>query len=105
MSILTNKSYKQYDKLSRYSVFPYYFNTLDNKYIYGTTAQLYTSTKYTAYTVRKNDTYDSIALSAYNNPTYYWIICDFNRIQDPFTPPEPGTVLKIPSFSSIYFNI
>ena len=52
MNVLTDKSYKTYKNVSRYSNFPYYYNSLDNKYIYGTTAQLYKTTSYTLYKVK-----------------------------------------------------
>ena len=50
--------------------------------------------------VKEKDTYDTIALEFYNNPTYYWVICDYNRIIDPFTPPKAGTVLYLPSLNA-----
>lgn len=103
MEVLTDKSYKSYERLSRYSSFPYYYNRNDNKYIYGTTGQLDDTTPFSSYIVKQNDTYDSIALDFYNNPTYYWVICDFNRIQDPFENPTAGTLLRIPVFSSIRY--
>ena len=105
MDILTKKSYKNYDKISRYNNFPYYYNTLDKKYEYGTTAWLNDQTPYQLYKTKTGDSFDSLALDFYNNPTYFWIICDFNRIQDPYEFLEPGTELKIPVFSSIQFNI
>ena len=37
--ILTQKTYKEYDYVSRYSVFPFYYNRIDEKYIYGLTSQ------------------------------------------------------------------
>lgn len=104
MEVLKDKSYRTYDKLSRYANFPYYYNTLDNKYVYATTAQLSENTPYTSYRVQRYDTYDSLALDFYNNPTYYWIICDFNRIQDPFIRPKEGTILKIPTLSTIQYG-
>ena len=104
MQVLTNKTYKQYEKLSRYSVTPYYYHTLDNKYIYGTASQLKDDTLYTLYTIQPKDTLDSLALHFYNNPTLYWIICDFNRINDPYINLIPGSQLKIPSLSNIEFK-
>lgn len=104
MDVLTNKSYKDYKKLSRYSAFPYYYHTLDNKYIYGRTAYLKDSTTYSLYKVQQGDTYDKLALEFYNNPTLYWIICSFNRINDPYSVPEEGTYIKIPSISNIEFD-
>lgn len=105
MNVLKNKSYKQYTKLSRYSPFPYYYHETDNKYIYGKTSYLKDTTIYTLYTVKRNDTFDSLALHFYNNPTLYWIICSFNHIQDPFMELKEGTKLKIPSISNIEFDL
>ena len=105
MDLLKDKSYNQYGKLSRYNSFPYYYHTIDDKYVYGTTAHLNTDTPYIIHTVANNDTYDNISLYYYNNPTYYWVICDFNRIRDPFEIPKLGTKLKVPVFSSIEFNL
>lgn len=104
MKVLQDKNYKTYNYLSRYSGFPYYYNILDGKYIYGTTANLKDNISYTLYEVKRGDTYDSIALDFYNIPTYFWIICDFNKIQDPIEPPKEGTRLKIPSITSLSFK-
>lgn len=104
MDQVTNKSYRSYDYISRYTAFPYYYNKADQKYIYGTTAQLDQGTAYTLYKVKAIDTYDSIALEFYNSPTFYWIICDFNQVQDSFSKPQEGSYLKIPSMASIKFN-
>ncbi len=105
MDVLTDKSYKEYRKISRYSPFPYYYHTVDKKYIYGKTAYLNDTTTYTSYVVKRGDTFDTLALDFYNNPTMYWVICSFNHIQDPYKNPKEGTVLKIPSLSSIEFKV
>lgn len=106
MSKIVNKAYKDYKKISRYSVFPYYYNRLDDKYIYGLTSHLQTNNiKYVNHYVKQDETLDSIALYYYNNPTYYWVIADFNKIQDPYEKLEIGTILKIPTFSNIKFDI
>lgn len=105
MDVLKDKQYKSYDRLSRYSNFPIYYNTLNNKYCSGTTSYLSDETEYLLYTVELNDTYDSISLYHYNNPTYYWVICSFNRVADPLETPVPGSTLKIPIISNIEFNI
>ena len=104
MNVLKNEKYLQYERISRYSQFPYYYNTLDNKYICSTTAYLDDSTTYNFYTVKDGDTYDSIALEMYGNPTYYWLICSFNRIQNPFDLPERGSQIKIPVLTDIEFE-
>ena len=105
MDVLKDKSYLQYDYISRYINFPYYYNSLDDKYIYGTTAQLNKDIPFTLYKTVFNDTFDSISLKFYGNPTYYWVICDFNNIQDPFSILEPNTQLKIPTLKSVSFNL
>ena len=104
MDVLINKSYKIFDKVSRYSNSPYYYHLLDNKYIYGFSKRLKTDTPYIIHTVQRSDTFDSLALYYYNNPTYFWIICDFNRINDPFIDLKEGSKIKIPSFSTIEFE-
>lgn len=104
MSVLTNKQFKEYNYFSRYTSFPIYYNTVDKKYIYGITSQLATDIPYVLYKVKLYDTLDSIALDYYNNPTLYWVICDFNRIQDPYIELEEGMTLKIPSLSDIKFK-
>ena len=105
MDVLKDKQYKNYDRLSRYSNFPIYYNTLNDKYCSGTVSYLSDETEYVLYLVELNDTYDIISLKNYNNPTYYWIICNFNRIADPFEIPKVGSVLKIPVISNIEFYI
>jgi len=104
MSVLVNENYKSYDSLSRYQTFPFWYNTLDNKYIMGVTAQLKDDTLYSIHVAVKGDTWDSLSLHYYGNPTWYWIICDFNRVQDPFTEIKEGEHIKIPSFSNIQFE-
>lgn len=105
MEVLKNKSYTDSDQLSRYTPFPYYYHTKDNKYVRGITSYLKDTTVYSLYEVQKGDTFDSIALEYYNNPTLYWIICSFNHIQDPFTELQTGQKLKIPALSNIEFDI
>lgn len=104
MNVLTNKQTKSYDRLSRYSSIPIYYNIKTKEMVYGTAKHLSSATEAVLYTVKENDTYDSIALSFYNNPTYFWIICDYNRVIDPFTEPEQGSRLYIPVISDIEFE-
>lgn len=104
MDKLVDKTYKTYKRLSRYSSFPYYYDTVNNKYIYGTLNHLDPSTPYTSYIVKKNDTLDSISLAFYNTPLYFWVICDFNRLNDPFVKLVEGTLINIPILSSIEFQ-
>lgn len=104
MEVLANKKYETYKKISRYSNFPVYYHKLDEKWVGGTTAYLRDDTPYTTYTVVGTESYDILALKFYNNPTLYWIICSFNKIQDPFEKPLKGTVLKIPTMSGISYE-
>lgn len=105
LDVLTNKNYKTYNYISRYNNVPYYFNTLDQKYVYGTAYQLSQDNAYLLHKVKKNDSFDSLSLTYYNSPLYFWVIMDFNQIQDPFDFPEVGSELKIPTLSSIAFKV
>ena len=105
MNILKNKSYRTYDYTSRYSTYPYYYNTLDKKYIYGITGQLSDETEYTLHYVTHKDTLDSLALYYYGRPDLYWIIADFNRIQDPYINLfEKYNYIYIPSLSGVKYK-
>ena len=103
-NILTDKQFRTYNKISRYSGVPYYYNSMDNKYIYGTGKNLKADTTYKLHKIKEGESLDSLALYYYNNPTYFWIIADFNRIQDPYIKLKVGSKLKIPTFSSIEFE-
>lgn len=104
-NILSNKQYRQYKKVSRYSSLPFYYNKIDHKYMYGTSVNLKDTTPYKTHKVIEGDSLDTLALYYYNNPTYYWIIADFNRIRDPYIDLKIGDKIKIPTFSSIEFDI
>lgn len=104
MDTLINKQYKDYNYFSRYASFPFYYHTEDRKYVCGTTSQIKDSVTYTLHKVKQGETYDSIALDYYNNPTFYWAICDFNKVQDPFTKPEVDSMIKIPTLADVSFE-
>ena len=100
---LVNKYTKSSNYYSRYNGLNYFYNENDNKYVLETRhwlKQFADYSKITVYEVKEKDTYDSIALEFYNNPTYYWIVCDYNRILDPIKPPKKGTILNIPSLNA-----
>ena len=103
MNVLINKSYKDYDYISRYASFPYYYNIRDKKYIYGFTSQLNKDVNYTLHKVKPTETLDTISLDYYNNPTYYWVLAYFNNIQDAFEPLIEGQEIKIPTLSELTF--
>ena len=104
MDRLIDKTYKTYTRISRYSSFPYYYDTVNNRYVYGTLSHLDPTTPFTSYIVKKNDTFDSISLAFYNTPLFFWVICDFNQITDPFQTLAEGSKLNIPILSSIEFQ-
>lgn len=106
MDVLTNKQTRvDYDALSRYTPFSHYYHRLDNKFVYGLTGQLSENAEYVAHTVKATDTLNLLALKYYGRPDYFWIIADFNRIQDPFSPlQERFSVIKIPSLGQIVFE-
>lgn len=103
--VLKNKKYRDYKGISRYSSFPIYYHTLDDKWVGGSTLYLRNDTPYVPHKVKAGDSYDNLALYYYNNPTLYWVICSFNHIQDPFKNPPLGATLRIPTLSSIQYNI
>lgn len=103
--ILKNKSYKHYNYISRYEITPYYFHSLDNKYVYGTTYPMSKDISYLIHKVQKNDTFDSLSLKYYTTPLYYWVIMDYNNIQDPFTELQEGQELYIPTLTAVGFEV
>lgn len=104
MEVLVNKTYPEYDWVSRYTLFPYYYNRKDGKYISGITSHLdKNNTRYVSHKVEHGDTLDTIAVYYYNNPLYYWAIADFNDITDPYENLKEGTILKIPTFNDIQY--
>lgn len=105
MDVLKNKSSKSYEYISRYASFPYYYHSLDKKYVYGLTSQLNANTTYTLVNVEMNTTLDGLAAKYYGRPDYYWIIADFNRIQDPFIQlSDFFNKIKIPALTSVEFE-
>ena len=104
MEVLKDKQYKEYNYFSRYQNVPYYFHTEDKKYISSTTSHINTDTPYVLHEVKINDTLDTLALKYYNNPTYYWIIADFNKIQNPYLKLDEGIKLMIPIFNEVTFE-
>lgn len=84
MDVLVNKSKKYYDYTSRYSVLPYYYNQEDKKYIYGIAKNLRTDTDYIIHQLIDTDTLDSLALKYYGSPDLFWVIGNYNKIQDSY---------------------
>lgn len=105
MDKLTGFSKKEYKSLSRYSPFDIAFNEEDSKYVYCLTSQLSTETVYVTHYVEQWDTLDSLSLKYYGRPDYYWVIADYNRIQDPFIKLQGKfDSIKIPSLGQIKYE-
>lgn len=105
MSVLTNKIYKDYSYTSRYNEFPCYYHNIDKRYVSGITAYLSDETTYTLHVVKPGETFDSLALEYYNNPTMYWVICSFNHIADPYEKLVSGQKIRIPVLSNIKYDM
>lgn len=71
MDVLRDKQYKNYNYFSRYTSIPYYYHTEDKRYVYGTASAIKKDIIYALHEVKNSETYDSIALDYYNNPTYF----------------------------------
>lgn len=104
MDVLKDKNSVTKSYISRYSNFPFYYHSLDNKHIQGLSAQLSTDTPHVVVAVDQSTSLETLSNKYYGRPDYWWIIADFNRIQDPFMPLIPRfSTLKIPSIGSIEF--
>lgn len=105
MDDLTNKRYAQFDYTCRYTGIPYYYNKKDQKDVYGLSRNMIKSAPWVAHKVVQDDTLDKLALSYYNNPTYWWIIAYYNDIQDAFIKlKDHFDIIKIPAINSIEFG-
>lgn len=106
MDILSKKQSKNYDYVSRYSGIYFYYNKLDNKYMYGINKQLKEDSSFVYHKIEQEDTLDSLALKYYGRPDLFWIIADFNHLQDPFMDLKTikSGMIKVPSISSLDFE-
>lgn len=105
MDCLSDKSFLEYQNLSRYARFPYYYNSNDDKYVMGTTAWLSQDAEYVLVNVKETDTLMSLALAYYGRPDYYWVIADFNRITDAFERlSDWHKTIKIPTITQLTFE-
>lgn len=106
MDKLTNKRANTFDYTSRYTGVPYFFDPEKNKDIFGIGGQIKFDTPYLIHKIEAADTLDSLALTYYNNPTYWWVIAYFNKINDPFVNiVGKYKTLKIPTISNIVFEV
>lgn len=106
MDVLKDRSQKRYQYISRYTPFSYDYHTLDDKYIYEVTSQLNKDVTYVEHKIKESDTLDTLSLKYYGRPDYYWIIADFNSIQDPYVELFGRyEKLRIPTLSDITFKV
>jgi nucleoid-associated protein YgaU len=104
MESLKDKRYITFDYTSRYASVPCYYHTVDKKEIQGLGKNMQKGIAWVAHNVVSTDTLDKLALTYYNNPTYWWIIAYFNDIQDAFINlKDYFDVLKIPAITNISF--
>lgn len=105
MDSLKNKQYLSYEYNSRYVTVPAYYDTLRQRDVYGIGTQMVINDSYISHQLKPTDTLDSLALKYYNNPTFWWVIANFNNILDPFAPlMNKFNLIKIPNISSIEFG-
>lgn len=106
MDVLRDKKRRaDYDALSRYEIFSYYFHSLDEKFIYGITNHLSQDIEFVLHTITEKDTLDNLSLKYYGRPDYFWIIADFNNIKDPFKPLfKAFREVKIPNMGQLSFG-
>lgn len=106
MDKLTNKQNLVFDYRSRYAGVPFYYDTKTKRETPGLTYQINFNNDYFVHKVREDDTLDSLALEYYNNPTFWWLIAYFNKINDPFTELLPKhRSLKIPNITDNTFEV
>ena len=102
MNVLKDKSSRTYFYTSRYATLPYYYNTLDKKYMYGISKNLNTNTDYVLHNLVDSDSLDSLALKYYGGPDLFWVIADFNNLNEPYIKlVDKMSSIKIPSLSGI----
>ena len=105
MSRLKDKQTRNYPALSRYATIPFYYDTLEDKYVYGRAMNLSKDRTYTLHTLTPFDTLETLALHYYGRPDYFWVIADFNRIIDPFIDLYAKfDEIKIPTLTAIEFE-
>lgn len=105
MESLTDEQSKTYTYISRYANFKFAYNKNDEKFIYELTSQLNDNTPYVVHKLAKTDNLDYLANKYYGRPDLFWIIADFNKIQDPFINlSDHFTEIKVPTFTAISYK-
>lgn len=105
MNILKDKTYRQFNRTSRYSSIPVYYNTMDDKYQVGITKLIDKDGEYYLYTPQPGETFDDIAFKYYGAPDLYWAIADRNNCTDAFIEVcRHYLKVKVPAKTSIKFK-
>lgn len=105
MDDLKNKKFNRFDYTCRYTSVPYFYNKRLNKEWYGIGQPMLKTNSWVAHKVKPEDNLDALALTYYNNPTYWWVIAAFNDINDPFINLKSKfDIIKIPQISGIEFG-
>lgn len=106
MDELKNKHYITHDYRSRYTPSPVYYNEKYQKEVMGVGLNIKKDSSYILHKVVSTDTLEKLALTYYSNPTYWWVIAQFNCIFNLFDRlSDHYKTLKIPSISSISFGV
>lgn len=106
MDKLTKKQNLVFDYRSRYAGVPFYFDTVAKRETPGITFQINFDNDYFIHKVKADDTLDKLALTYYNNPTFWWLIAYFNKINDPFINLSAKySALKIPTINDSTFEV
>ena len=69
MDTLRNKQFETYNYTSRYTTVPYYYDTLNNREVYGIGSNMILNASYSSHKIKRTDTLHNLALKYYNNPT------------------------------------
>ena len=105
MEALRDRQYKTVEYFSRYNNFAFAYNENDKKYIYELTSNLEDNTPHIVHTIAPSDTLDYLSNKYYGRPDLFWVIADFNRIQDPFIPLWGNyEKLKVPTITKIDYK-
>lgn len=89
--------YSYYSRLTGLSTLN---NVEDNTLLLESYLPIQKTDQYFLYEVQQGDTLDSIALSKYGSPIYWWIIADYNDMLDCLEP-ILGTTIKIPELTGV----
>jgi hypothetical protein len=71
MDDLKNKKYLKFDYTSRYSGVAFYYNVRDDKEIAGLSKNVFKDVSYITHKIKPTDNLDKLALTYYNNPSYW----------------------------------